>query len=59
MKIDMNAAAISRRLKQASELRRMCLSLARSSACLDAYRRHPANKSVQRTAAALGKCDPR
>lgn len=55
MKIDMSSEAVSRRLLQVSQLRRVCLSLARSSAGRDIARRFPANKTVQRTSQALGR----
>lgn len=55
MKIDMDSAAVGRRLRQVSKLRRLCLSLASSSAGRDIARRFPANKAVQRTSQALGR----
>ena len=55
MKIDMHPAAITLRLRQVSQLRRACLTLARSSAGLRIRQRHSANKSVQRTSRALGR----
>ena len=55
MKIDMSPKAIGRRLNQVRELRRLCLSLARSSAGRDIARRFPANQAVQRTSQALGR----
>jgi len=55
MKIDMNPAAISLRLRQASRLRRVCLTLAKSSAGVRIRRRSAANKTVQRTSIALGR----
>ena len=55
MKIDMSSAAVARRLRQVSQLRRLCLSLARSSAGRDIARRFPANQAVQRTSQALGR----
>ena len=54
MKIDMTPAAVTRRLKQAAELRRACLSLARSSAGREVLKRHPGNRTVLRTIKALG-----
>ena len=55
MKVDMNPEAIGRRLRQVRELRRVCLSLARSSAGRDIARRFSTNKEVQRTSQALGR----
>lgn len=55
MKVDMGPEAVGRRLRQVRQLRRLCLSLARSSAGRDIARRFPANKTVQRTAQALGR----
>jgi len=55
MKIDMNPAAIRQRLEQVDALRRLCLSLARSSAGRDVIRRFPTNRKVHRTAQALGR----
>jgi len=55
MKIDMSPAAVTLRLKQASQLTRACLSLAKSSAGLKIRRKHAANKSVKRTSVALGR----
>jgi hypothetical protein len=55
MKIDMSAEAIDRRLKQVSALRRLCLSLARSSAGQEIMRKHADNPKVQRTIRALGR----
>ncbi len=55
MKIDMSPAAIRQRLDQVRTLRRLCLSLARSSAGLDVIKKHSANNKVQRTSQALGR----
>jgi hypothetical protein len=55
MKIDMSPEAIGRRLDQVTALRRLCLSLARSSAGREVIQRCPANKAVQRTSLALGR----
>jgi hypothetical protein len=55
MKVDMGPEAISRRLRQVRQLRRVCLSLARSSTGRDIARRFPANQAVQRTSQALGR----
>jgi len=54
MKIDMSSEAITKRLKTVSELRRACLSLANSSAGKEILKKFSANKTVQRTARALG-----
>ncbi|MFA5205424.1 MAG: hypothetical protein WC708_13590 [Lentisphaeria bacterium] len=55
MKIDMRPEAIGRRLRQVRDLRRLCLSLARSGAGRDIARRFPANPAVRRTGRALGR----
>lgn len=55
MKIDMSPAAIRQRLDQVRALRRLCLSLARSSAGRMVIQRCPANNKVQRTSLALGR----
>lgn len=54
MKIDMSSEAVAKRLKLASELRRVCLSLANSSVGKEIMRKNSKNKTVQRTLAALG-----
>ncbi|MCX7014128.1 MAG: hypothetical protein NTW86_16530 [Candidatus Sumerlaeota bacterium] len=55
MKIDMSAKAVTLRLKQANELRRLCLALANSSAGRKIRKEHPENDVVRRTSrAALG-----
>ena len=55
MELDMSSEAVGRRLQRVRQLRRLCLSLARSSAGRDIARRFPANKTVQRTSRALGR----
>jgi hypothetical protein len=55
MKLDMSPEAVGRRLRQVQQLRRLCLSLARSEAGRDIARRFPANEAVQRTSQALGR----
>ncbi len=55
MKIDMSRDAVSLRLRQAAQLRKTCLALARSKASLAIRMRHSENKSVQRTSLALGR----
>ncbi len=55
MKIDMSPTAVTKRLRQVSALRNLCLSLARSSAGREVVQRHPTNKKVQRTSLALGR----
>jgi len=55
MKIDMSPEAIRQRLQQVEALRRLCLSLARTSAGRDVIHRHSANNRVQRTSLALGR----
>ena len=54
-KIDMTASAVTARLRQVEELRRLCLILADSSAGRDIRKRFKANKLVQRTSHALGR----
>lgn len=49
MKIDMRPEAVTRRLRQVEQLRRLCLSLSSSSAGRDIARRYPDNERVQRT----------
>jgi len=49
MKIDMSPAAITRRLKQVSQLRRACLRLAKSRAGMDIRSRRAAG--AQRSSA--------
>ncbi len=55
MKIDMTPAAVTLRLRQVAQLRQACLALSRSSKSIDIQRKNPINKSVQRTALALGR----
>lgn len=55
MRIDMSPKAITRRLEQVSTLRRLCLSLASSSAGREVIQRCPAHMKVQRTSLALGR----
>lgn len=54
MKIDMNASAVTLRLKQVNQLRQACLALADSSAGRSIRRKHATNQLVQRTSRALG-----
>lgn len=54
MKIDMSPAAVTLRLKQVSQLRDLCLALAKSDAGLRIQQRCQNNHSVQRTSEALG-----
>ena len=53
MKIDMSAEAVRVRLEQVESLRKLCLSLARSSAGRKIVVEHPANEKVRRTSQAL------
>jgi hypothetical protein len=55
MKIDMSRNAVTLRLRQAAQLRRACLVLARSSKGTEIRINRPANKTVQRTSLALGR----
>ena len=55
MKIDMSAKAITNRLKIVNQLRKLCLSLAKSSEGKKIMERFNDNKSVQRTSRALGR----
>ena len=55
MKIDLSRTAVTMRLRQVEELRRVCLCLSDSSAGRDIRRRFKANKLVQRTSHALGR----
>ena len=55
MKIDMSPEVVTKRLKIVNELRRTCLSLANSEAGKEIMKKCSANKSVQRTARALGR----
>lgn len=58
MKIDMGSQAITLRLKQASELRRLCLALADSSIGRNVRRNFSENPQVRRTSLALGASKP-
>jgi len=55
LKIDMSKEAVTLRLKTVSELRRLCLSLADSSAGKSVSKKHSDNPSVQRVSRALGQ----
>jgi len=55
MKIDMSPEAINKRLQIVNELRRVCLSLAKSSAGREIMKKNSKNKTVQRTLSALGR----
>ena len=55
MKIDMSADAVTKRLRQVEALRKLCLSLAKSSAGRDVVKKHSTNETVQRTMRALGR----
>ncbi|HNQ65474.1 MAG TPA: hypothetical protein PLJ49_04375 [Smithella sp.] len=55
MKIDMSPEAVTKRLRLVNELRKVCLSLANSSAGREVMKKNPKNKIVQRTAQALGR----
>ena len=54
MRIDLSLAAVRLRLEQVEALRRLCLSLARSSAGRQVMEKHPTEENAKRTAAALG-----
>ena len=54
MKIDLSQEAVHRRLERVESLRRLCLSLARSSVAREIAVKHPTNEKVRRTAQALG-----
>lgn len=54
MKIDMSKQAVTNRLKAVNELRKVCFSLANSSAGKEIRKRFPADKVVQRTSDAIG-----
>jgi len=54
MKIDMGPEAIAKRLRIVNELRKVCLSLANSSAGKEIRKKYSANKTVERTSQALG-----
>jgi hypothetical protein len=55
MKIDMSPGAITLRLKQVAQLRKACLSLAKSGPGREICERKKTNKLVQRTSKALGR----
>lgn len=55
MKIDLSPEAVRLRLEQVEALRRLCLSLGRSSAGSRVIEKHPDDERVKRTAAALGR----
>ena len=55
MKIDMSSKAITNRLKIVNQLRKACLSLAKSSEGKRVMKQFESNKSVQRTSRALGR----
>jgi hypothetical protein len=55
MKIDLGPEAIANRLKAVNELRKVCLSLAKSSTGREILKNNSKNKTVQRTLQALGR----
>jgi hypothetical protein len=55
MRIDMRPAAISKRLETLAELRKACLSLAKSSAGQKVLKKNTANRTVRWTSRALGR----
>ncbi|HUN55540.1 MAG TPA: hypothetical protein VMU29_10335 [Smithella sp.] len=55
MKIDLSPEAIASRLRTVNELRRLCLSLANSSAGREIMKKNQKNRIVQRTLSALGR----
>ncbi len=55
LKIDMSPEAVTRRLKQAEELRKLCLSLAQTSIGLEIMEKHKDHPTVSRTAKAIGR----
>ena len=55
MKIDLRPAEVRLRLEQVEALRKLCLSLARSSAGHQVMEKHATDENVKRTAAALGR----
>jgi hypothetical protein len=55
MKIDLSLEVVANRLKAVNELRRVCLSLAKSSTGREILKNNSKNKSVQRTLQALGR----
>ena len=55
MKIDMSPEAVRVRLEQVESLRKLCLSLARSSAGCKIAAKYPTNEKVRRTSQALSR----
>ena len=55
MKIDLSPKAIANRLKAVNELRKVCLSLAKSNAGREIMKKNSKNKTVQRTLYVLGR----
>ncbi|HRC69812.1 MAG TPA: hypothetical protein PLS42_09130 [Candidatus Competibacter denitrificans] len=55
MKIDMSREAVTNRLKTVEQLRKLCLSLANSSAGKKVRTQFPHDESIQRTSRALGQ----
>lgn len=55
MKIDMSREAVTNRLKTVEQLRKLCLSLANSSAGQHVRTQFPDNDSIQKTERALGR----
>jgi len=55
MKIDMTPVAVTARLRQVAQLRKVCLALARSSTSSQIRKKNSDNRSVQRTSLALGR----
>lgn len=54
-RIDMTAEAVTRRLQQVEEIRRLCLALVDRSAGRKTRAKHGANAIVKRTPDALGR----
>jgi hypothetical protein len=54
MKIDMSREAVTNHLKTVEQLRKLCLSLANSSAGKQVRMQFPNNESVRKTEKALG-----
>ena len=56
MKIDMSREAVTNRLKTVEQLRKLCLSLANSSAGNQVRKQLPAdNEAIQKTSRVLGR----
>jgi hypothetical protein len=55
MKIDLSKEAVTKRLQTVNQLRKVCLSLANSSAGKKIRAEHADIKSVKRTSDALGR----